>query len=320
MYRIESLLSARSFLQPQLAADRIFFISNLSGHMSLYAMDYGGSVPEPLIPPNIALQNPHLIGGQSFYVFPKLGKILVMIDRDGDENYQPMLVPIQGGFPEPTFENFFSPYRVHLGHCDSERNLAYLGAESRQEQNNLTFCGNLATGELTKIGESKWGAYPAGENEDHTRAVLIDGYSMGDECLYLWEKDTGKSRLLYGIPIEQRQPGQEVPLNAIFDCQFTQADRGLLFGTSLFQDNYGPGYFTLENPQNVQPVDVLGLAHSGNGELEHLTHLDQDRYLLQYNIDGCSWVYEVVLTKRIWRCMSNERCAGRRRSLMGCWN
>ena len=82
MFRIESLLSARLFIAPQLAGQRIFFISNLSGHLSLYAMDYGGSVPEPLLPPNIALQNPELIGGHSFYVFPNLGKILVMIDHE----------------------------------------------------------------------------------------------------------------------------------------------------------------------------------------------------------------------------------------------
>ena len=61
MERIESLLSARAFLAPQMVQDRIFFISNLSGHMSLYAMNYGGGVPEPLLPPDIALQNPHLM-------------------------------------------------------------------------------------------------------------------------------------------------------------------------------------------------------------------------------------------------------------------
>ena len=80
-YRIESLLAARQFVVPQIVEDRIYFISNLSGHMSLYAMDYGGSVPEPLLPPHIALQNPHLMNGESFFVFPDLGKILVMIER-----------------------------------------------------------------------------------------------------------------------------------------------------------------------------------------------------------------------------------------------
>jgi hypothetical protein len=75
-YRIESLMSARLFVAPQFADERVYFLSNLSGHLSLYAMFYGGSVPEPLLPPNIALQNPHLIGGYSFYVFPELNKIL----------------------------------------------------------------------------------------------------------------------------------------------------------------------------------------------------------------------------------------------------
>src|SRR3989337_4043436 len=92
--RIESLLSARLFLQPQVVGDRIFFESNLGGHISLYAMDRGGSVPEPLIPPDLALQNPHLLPGLPYYVFPKLKKIFLSLDRNGDENYQPMSVPI----------------------------------------------------------------------------------------------------------------------------------------------------------------------------------------------------------------------------------
>ena len=95
-YRVESLLSARLFVVPQYADGRVCFLSNLSGHLSLYAMSFGGSVPEPLLPPHIALQNPELIGGYSFYVFPRIDRVLVMIDRDGDENYQPTLIPLEG--------------------------------------------------------------------------------------------------------------------------------------------------------------------------------------------------------------------------------
>ena len=83
MIRIESLLSARLFLVPQLVDHRLYFISNLSGQMSLYAMDEGGSVPEPLLPPHIALQNPELMNGKSFQVYPELGQIMVMIDDNG---------------------------------------------------------------------------------------------------------------------------------------------------------------------------------------------------------------------------------------------
>jgi hypothetical protein len=127
-YRVESLLSARLFVAPQYAGGRVYFLSNLSGHLSLYSLSFGGSVPEPLLPPHIALQNPELIGGHSFYVFPRIKRVLVMIDSDGDENYQPMLIPLDGGFPEPAFENFFAAHRVHLLKCDTNKNIAYFVA------------------------------------------------------------------------------------------------------------------------------------------------------------------------------------------------
>jgi len=294
MYRIESLLSARLFLQPQLVGDRIFFLSNLSGHISLYAMNYGGSVPEPLLPPHIALQNPHLIGGKSFYVFPHLRQIVVMIDQDGDENYQPMAIPIEGGFPEPTFDNFFAEDRVHLSKCDAERNLLYFSAESRKQQLITAYQGNLQTGELIKLGESPWGSEPSGINADHTKVILIDGYTMGDHVLYLWSRQAGQRQLFYGVPIEERAPDQEIVLNSIFSPHFTMGDRGLLFGTSLFTDTFGLGYLSLQDPQEARPVTISATLHEGIGELTELEHLRDNHYLLHFNIDGCSWLYEGV--------------------------
>src|SRR5512136_926314 len=172
--RIESFLSARLHLSPQIAGDRIFFVSNLSGHLSLYGMYYGGSVPEPLLPPNLALQNPELIGGASYRVFPKLEQILVMLDHDGDENYQPVLIPMDGGFPEPAFDNFFKDYRVHLGECDLEKNIAYFNAERRDKPVQECYRGNLATGKLTKLDESEYGAFPSGNSKDHKKVLVGD--------------------------------------------------------------------------------------------------------------------------------------------------
>jgi len=42
----------------------------------------------------------------------------------------------------------------------------------------------------------------------------------------------------------------------------------------------------------MQPVKLVGMFHTGLGELESITHLKGTRYLIQYNIDGCSWLYE----------------------------
>jgi hypothetical protein len=111
---IESLLAARLFLSPKLLGNRLFFLSNLGqgGHLSLYAMDVGGSVPEPLLPARIAVPNPELVEAEVFALFPRLGKLLLMLDRDGDENYQPMLIPLEGGIPEPAFGASFDGYRV----------------------------------------------------------------------------------------------------------------------------------------------------------------------------------------------------------------
>ena len=63
-------------------------------------MDKNGSIPQPLLPGGQALVNPHLMDGHNFYVLPEQGKVLVMMDKLGNENYQPMLIPVEGGIPE----------------------------------------------------------------------------------------------------------------------------------------------------------------------------------------------------------------------------
>jgi pimeloyl-ACP methyl ester carboxylesterase len=291
-YKIESLLSARLFFVPQLVGERLYFLSDLSGRISLYAMERGGSTPEPLLPPEIALQTPHHVGGESFFVFPKLGQILVMLDDHGDENYQPMWIPLEGGTPAPVFGERFAGQQVVVAHCDIERNLAVVWVDPRTNPNNESFVANLETGELTSLGTSIYGNNPDGVNEDYTKVALIDFYTFADHALYLWEQGQGERRLLYGTPIEARQEGVTVPHNGIHSTQFTHEGAGLLFITSLFEDGYGLGHLMRDDPTNVRPVEVVGTEHEGVGELVEMEHLDSNRYLLTYNIDGVSWAYE----------------------------
>jgi pimeloyl-ACP methyl ester carboxylesterase len=288
--RIESFLSARLHVAPQLVGERIYFISNLSGHLSLYAMYYGGSVPEPLLPPHIALQNPELVEGKSFYVFPKLAKILVMIDRDGDENYQPMLIPLEGGFPEPAFGDFFHQHRVHLGNCDPEQNLAYFNAESRLRPVQEAYRGDLSANKLEKLAESEWGANPVGCSEDHTRVLLADGYTLGDVVLSLLEG--GQKKVILGKPLDQRKEGESVPPNGLLASEFTPSGNGLLLISAVFDDQYSLGYLDLARPGELQPVKLTGLAHTGSGEMKGLAHLKSTHYAVAFNIDGISWLYE----------------------------
>ena len=291
MYRIEALLSARLFLRPEVVGERIYFLSNLSGHNSLYVMDHGGSVPEPLLPPNIALQNPHLIGGMSFAVLEDLDRIIVMIDQDGDENYLPMDVPITGGFPEPAFDNFFENTRCHLGPVYKKKGVCFIAAESREEGMVRTYLCRLDTNEVEEIYASPYGAFPVAVNDDFSKMVLVEGYMVGDTVAYLWEKGEDL-KVLYGKPLANREEGEELPLIAFGNGFFTDGEQGLVFGNALFQDTYGLGFMPLENPEDVTEVAFDGLAHSGFGEFNGLEALENGCYLLYFNIDGASWVYE----------------------------
>jgi pimeloyl-ACP methyl ester carboxylesterase len=293
--RIESFLSARLHLSPQLTGDRIYFVSNLSGHLSLYAMYYGGSMPEPLLPPQLSMQNPDLVGGYSFYVFPLLDKILVMLDQDGDENYQPMIIPLEGGFPEPAFDNFFTKYRVHLTECDIEKNIIYFNAERRDKSIQEAYRGDLRTNLLTKLGESEWGAYPSSPNEDHSRIMLGEGYSAGDSVL--WILENGKKSLLFGKPIENRKEGETVAPNGLGASVWTPTGTGVLVTSALFDDKYSLGQIDLFTAGEIQPVQLKGVMHTGAGEMNGLSHLKGNHYLVTFNIDGCSWCYEGIYSE-----------------------
>jgi dipeptidyl aminopeptidase/acylaminoacyl peptidase len=287
--RIESLLSARLFLEPQLADGRLTFISSLSGHLSLFAMDADGGVPEPLLPPQIALQNPELIGGHSFFVLPELEQIVVMIDHDGDEVYRPYVIPIAGGFPEPLAGDAFEGYRSHLADVDRDAAIAYFACESREEALIYAIRCNLRTGEVEELHASKYGAFPFAWSSDHERVFFLDEYLLGDSVLY--EIVDGQRKFWHGTPLEEREEGREYPRPGFKSVRMTSSDKGLVVVTTLDDDTGRPAYLSLDSGE-MEPVTVEGIAHEGVGELERLRHLEGDRFAAVYNIDGCSWVYD----------------------------
>jgi pimeloyl-ACP methyl ester carboxylesterase len=301
VYRIESFLSSRLHLSPQLCGERIYFISNLSGRLSLYAMYYGSSVPEPLLPPHIAVPNPDLVSGIPFRVLPLLDKILVILDQDGDENYQPRYIPLEGGFPEPAFGNQFKDHRIHLTECDIEKNIAYISAERRDKPIQEAYRCDLRTDQVTLLAESEWGAQPFNPNADHNRILLGDGYTSGDNVI--WMLDAGTKTLLCGKPIEQRAEGEVFPPNGLGSAAWTPSQAGLLVTSALFEDSYSLGLIELSRPGEIQPVSLEGVLHTGVGEMINLSHLKGTHYSLGFNIDGCSWQYEGIYNedKRVMR-------------------
>lgn len=291
-FPIQSLLSARLLLSPQLAKGRAYFLSDMSGVMSLYAMDQNGSIPDPLLPAGLALQNPHIMNGHIFYVLPGLGKVLVMIDENGNENYQPCFIPLNGGIPEPIFGDRYRNEQLACLHCDVEENIAYFFRDDRKTPNIECLRVNLATLEVISLGKSLYGNAFNGVSHDHSIVILADGYTAGDTVLYIWRKGTSERQLLYGIPIEKRTNDQQIRLSGFGTCSFTPDNKGILVKSNLFNDAGTICYFPLNNPENVVEMPVSGLKHKGAGELVDLRIVKGDRFLLEYNIDGCSWLYE----------------------------
>ena len=293
MVRIESLLSARLFMDPEWAGDDLYFLSNMSGRLSLYRMRNGDGVPQPLLPPDIALPNPELLDGVPFRVFPALGKVLVMIDQDGDEVYQPYMIAMDGDFPAPLLPEHFQGHRAHCQIADENTNRAWFRIESLSEPVSTLIGVDLAADTVETLTRSTWGQSVACASPDGSRACLIEGYTTGDTILRFWQRGQGDV-VLAGTPIEARAEGEQPPLTGFGAAEFTTAGR-LLVLTALFDDAGGLALADPAQPGLLAPVAVAGISHSGGGELEGLSALGEDRFQLMYNIDGVTWLYEGVL-------------------------
>lgn len=297
MFRIESFLSARLFMSPKLVEGRIYFISNISGRLSLYVMDEKGSVPEALLPSHIAMQNPQLVDGIPFIVFPKIGKILIALDNDGDEMYQPMLIPIDGGFPEPAFPEKFQNSRIHIFNYDVDTFDIYFSVESTLEEIVSGYRGNLKTGDLHLLGSSQFGRLPVCFSQDHKKVILFESYTLGDTVLMLWDENKGKETpVIFGKLLEDRKEDESVPVNGINAVEYNVPD-GLIINCAVFEDSYSLAYLDLNHPGEVKSIALKGIQHKGVGELVNVTHLVKDRYMVSFNIDGVSWVYEAIFIK-----------------------
>ncbi len=290
-FPIESLLSARLLLKPENVNDRIYFLSDMSGVLSLYSMDKKGSIPEPLLPGGLALVNPHLQPGDNYHAVPKLGKLLVMIDKMGNENYQPCLIPDSGGIPESLLGGKYENEQIACIHFDKERDIAYFFRDNRKTPDIECLKVNLETGEVVSLGTSIYGNVCNGVSSDHSTVILADQYTAGDVILFYRTPSMTERKLLYGVPLEQRK-GQQVPLTGIGWCNFVDNDKGLFFTSTIFHDAGGLTYLRLDDPSKPVDVPVRGLQHSGQGEMVGLRKVENDVFVLEYNIDGASWVYE----------------------------
>jgi pimeloyl-ACP methyl ester carboxylesterase len=232
------------------------------------------------------------MNGDNFVVFPNLNKILVMIDNNGDENYQPCFIPLGGGVPDSLFGQKYQKQQLSCLHYDRRRSIVYFSRDDRRTPNIECLKVNLKSREELSLGTSIYGNYCAGTNKNHSKVILIDGYTAADNVLYLWDSKSMRRELFFGVPIEKREQNKEYPPTGIFRCNFTEDEKGILVRTTLTSDSGSLAYLRLDDPSNPVPVPIRGVKHRGSGELEDIKKVEGDRYLLQYNIDGCTLIYD----------------------------
>jgi esterase/lipase len=293
-FPVESILSARQVVSPQIAGDYVYFVSDMSGMMSLYRMKKHGSFPERLLPAGMAIQNPHLMAGHLYIVFPKLKRILLMLDEDGNELYQPCLLPLEGGVPKPIFGSRYSGQQITCHEYDAKKNIAYFNRDDRTVKDEaIQYASKVDLETLTEtaLGTSERGLIPQ-PNGNHSKVLLSEGYIAGDVVTYLWEEGSDVLKTVLGTPITEREADEDIKKYHVFPVHWLE--EGVLVYTTEFDDLGGLGFMELSNPENFHEVSIEGLVHEGIGEFESLEHIDADRHMLGYNIDGSSWKYEAT--------------------------
>ena len=205
--RIESLLSARLFVEPQLATTASTFASNLSGHLSLYAMDADGrragaaaAAADRAAEPG-ARRRPSLPRASATRADPRDAR------RGRRRELRAARDPARRRLSRSRSPSRRSPGgRSHLVDVDDDAEIAFFAVESREESVDRRRSASISRpARAETLWQSPYGALRRRLDAGPLAVVLADGYTMGDVVLY--EVD-GRRRatMLYGTPIEERDP------------------------------------------------------------------------------------------------------------------
>ena len=106
-------------------------------------------------------------------------------------------------------------------------------------------------------------------------------------------------------------------MNGLSSAEFAPSGKAAVVVSSVFEDTFGLGYLQFKKPGQMSAVKVSGLVHKGMGELTRLHHLFDDHYLVEYDIDGCSWAYEAVFLEDRLEMRCKHVLVGKRPMEMG---
>ena len=215
-----------------------------------------------------------------------------MLDHDGDENYEPFLIPIDGGFPSRS-----RPRRSRTHARTSSTSTSMRGSRtsrSSRATEPMVYARrcDFATGAVETLGQSPYGAFPVAYSSDHSRVVLGDQYLPGDVLLYEPDANGGRA-ILYGTPLDEREPGREYPAAGLrLGAHHAERARDPTHVGDL-DDTGSPGYLDFSRPARGRARRLRRHRARRRRRARGAAAPRGDRYAAIFNIDGCSWAYDV---------------------------
>src|SRR5438552_15247870 len=96
---------------------------------------------------------------------------------------------------------------------------------------------------------------------------------------------------LLNLVTHDKRDGKQVPLTGIGWGSFVDNNKGLFFESTIFHDNGGLTYLSLEDPSKPIDVPIKGLGHSGEGEMAGVRRVKGDGFGVDSNSDGAGVSY-----------------------------
>ena len=243
-----------------------------------------------------------------------------MIDRDGDENYQPLRRPARGRLSGAACRGSvrrppLEPPRSRPRHGDRvlQRRVPRGGDELRAT------ASTSGAGEVETIGQSAYGAYVAAWSADHARVVprrRLHGRRHRPLRARRERRSNASCSARRSTSVTE---GEELPAHGLRRLRMPRraatgsCSRRLSSTTRAVRD-----ISRSTAPARSSPSRSTGSCIEARGELEGVRHLEGRRYAVTYNIDGCSWIYEAGSTRPRGRSRSSGCSSARASSRAAC--
>ena len=260
-------------------------------------MDAAGGVPEPLLPPQIALQNPELLGGDPFFVLPG-ARAHPRDDRPRRRReLRAVRRPARGRLSRSRVaDDPFAAHRSHLvdvdvatGHRVLRRRVAKDAPLIRAIR-----CEPREPAQVESSAQSQYGAIPVGVDAATTRASSSPtSTSSGDVVLYERDADGGRT-VLYGHADRRAGGGRDIRAPGIRSAHVTVERRRRCSSCRRSSTTRAArATSTSRSPGEVEPVASRRARARGR---RRARAADASRGTTAtraiYNIDGGSWAYD----------------------------